>query len=229
MTQKEKNILLRCGLFQGMEPRETEKLLVCLRGEKAHYEKNAIVWHMGDEIRACAVILSGALRAEAVNPAGEHTLIARHKAGGLVGDVLMATPGGTSPVYVIAEENTTLFFLPFGAVMGSCPNCCAAHGRLRENLIGEIARKYWGQRRRMRWLSEHSLRKRIAMYLLDRLGEGESGTLSLGIRREDLAEELCVNRSALSRELGRMKAEGLLDYYRDSFRIPSAAALRELL
>ena len=64
------------------------------------------------------------------------------------------------------------------------------------------------------------------MCLLDRAGD--AATFSLGLSRENMADYLCVNRSALSRELGRMKQEGLLDYYRDTFRILDAEQLARL-
>ena len=110
--------------------------------------------------------------------------------------------------------------------MGGCGECCSAHSRLRENLIGQIAQKYWAQRRRLGYLSVSSLRGRIAMYLLD--CSGGAATFCLGLSRENMADYLCVNRSALSRELGRMKRDGLIDFYRDTFRILDAEQLARL-
>lgn len=223
MTEKEMEILRSCGLFAGISQPELERLLGCLGADTGYFEKNAILYHQGQAVTSCAVILSGAVRAEAVNAAGQHTLIACHGSGVLVGDVLMSTPGGVSPVYVIAAEPTRLLQLPFRKIMDGCGQCCPAHARLRENLIGQIAQKYWAQRRRLGYLSVSSLRGRIARFLLDRT-QGAS-TFSLGLSRENMADYLCVNRSALSRELGRMKQEGLLDYCRDTFRILDREAL----
>lgn len=194
-------------------------LLTCLGAEEAHYDKNRILWHAGDPVHSCALILSGALRAETISASGETALVAYHSAGALVGDVLMSTPGGNSPVYVTAAEDTTLIFLPFPAIMGGCEKNCPWHLQLRKNLISEIAQKYWAQRRRVAYLSARSLRQRICMYLTDQAKQAGSNTFSLGCSREDLADLLGVNRSALSRELGRMKSEGLVDYYRDTFRL----------
>ena len=224
MNENERKILGSCTLFAGIHGPELERLLGCLGAETVRYDKNAIVFHAGQPVRACALVLSGVVRAEAVNAAGEHTLMARHGPGALVGDVLMSTPGGVSPVYVIAAEATTVLYLSFRTIMEGCRECCPAHSRLRENLIGEIARKYWAQRQRLRYLSVGSLRRRIAMYLLDQGG----GTFCLGMTREDLADFLCVNRSALSRELGRMKRDGLIDFYRDTFRILEPEQLAKL-
>ena len=224
MNENERNVLGSCTLFAGIQATELERLLGCLGAEAAHYDKNAIVFCAGQPVRSCVLVLSGVLRAEAVNAAGEHTLMARHGPGALVGDVLMSTPGGVSPVYVIASETTTVLYLSFRKIMEGCRECCPAHSRLRENLIGEIAQKYWAQRQRLRYLSVGSLRRRIAMYLLEQGG----GTFCLGMTREELADLLCVNRSALSRELGRMKRDGLIDFYRDTFRILDAEQLARL-
>ena len=223
MNEMEWRLLSASGLFSGIREEELKRLLHCLGAERACFEKNEILYHMGQPVTRCAFLLSGAVRAESVNPAGEHTLIALHGPGALVGDVLMATPGSVSPVYVIAAEPTTVLFLPFHQMMGGCPECCPAHQRLRENLIGEIAQKYWAQRQRIGCLSLSSLRGRIVRYLLER-SQG-AATFSIGISREQLADYLCVNRSALSRELSRMKQEGLIDYYRDSFRLLDMDAL----
>ena len=224
MNGKEFSVLLGCGLFQNMPAEDARGLLACLSAEEVHYEKNQVIWHIGDPIRACALVLSGAVRAETLNAAGEHALAAYHTGGSLVGDVLMATPGGVSPVCVIAAEDATLLFLPYQGIMGGCERNCPRHTRLRENLLSEIARKFWAQRRRTGYLTARSLRQRIAMYLADRSAEG-GATFSLGSTRENLADFLGVNRSALCRELSRMKAEGILDYYRDTFRILDMEAL----
>lgn len=72
-------------------------------------------------------------------------------------------------------------------------------------------------RQRAEYLSISSLRERILAYLTDRAAGGD--TVFLGMTREEMADFLCVNRSALSRELSRMKQDGLIDFYLDSFRI----------
>lgn len=225
MEENERRALLSCGLFSGIASREAEALLKCLGGETVCYERGAVLWSAGEPVRACAVVLSGAVRAETLRADGTRTLVARHGAGGLVGDILMATPESVSPVYVLAAEQTRVLLLPFSAVMGACPRCCPAHQRLRENLVQEIARKYWAQRRHLGYLTAPSLRSRLAAFLLDR---AEGSAFRLELSREEMADYLCVNRSALCRELGRMKRDRLIDYHRDVFRILEREALTRL-
>lgn len=223
MTSGEKIALARCGLFSGMAAAERERMLSCLEARQETYRRGDVIWRIGDSVPACAVVLSGQVRGETVDRTGSRTVTAFHSPGSLVGDVLMATPGGKSPVYVIAAKDSSLLFLSYRAIMGGCSRCCSCHTVLRENLMAELARKYWQQRRRTGYLSARSLRQRIAMYLLDCAGQADS--FSTGTGREDMAGLLGVNRSAMCRELGRMKHDGIIDFRKDDFRISDREAL----
>ena len=229
MTDTERSALLRCPLFAHIAPGDVFALTACLGAAERRYERGAPLWLTGDAVGACAVILSGSVRAESLLPSGERSLTAVHGPGALVGDVLMATRDKKSPVDVIAAQNTAALFLPYRAMMASCAHACAHacehHALLRENLLAEIAEKYWRLRRRAEYLARHSLRARIAAFLLDAAADAGGNTFSLGMRREDLAAYLGANRSALCRELSRLRAEGWIDCCRDSVRLINTAAL----
>ena len=208
---------MRCPLFARIAPNDVFALTECLGAAERRYERGEALWLTGDAVSACAVVLSGGVRAESLLPSGERSLTAVHGPGALDGDVLMATRDTKSPVDVIAAQNTAALFLPYRAMMASCAHACEHHALLRENLLAEIAEKYWRLRRRAEYLARHSLRARIAAFLLD--------AFSLGMRREDLAAYLGANRSALCRELSRLRAEGWIDCCRDSVRLINTAAL----
>lgn len=224
-TDTERSALLRCPLFARIAPSDVFALTECLGAAERRYERGEALWLTGDAVSACAVVLSGGVRAESLLPSGERSLTAVHGPGALVGDVLMATRDTESPVDVIAAQDTAALFLPYRAIMASCANACERHALLRENLLAEIAEKYWRLRRRAEYLARHSLRSRIAAFLLDAAADAGGNTFSLGMRREDLAAYLGANRSALCRELSRLRAEGWIDCCRDSVRLINTAAL----
>ena len=70
MNQRQRSVLHGAGLFAGIEPEQIDGMLGCLNARQEHYEKNTVVWNMGDTVHACALVLSGSLRAESVNAAG---------------------------------------------------------------------------------------------------------------------------------------------------------------
>ena len=193
-TDTERSALLRCPLFARIAPNDVFALTECLGAAERLYERGEALWLTGDAVSACAVVLSGGVRAERAfcPPAsGPH---GGARPGALVGDVLMATRDKKSPVDVIAAQNTAALFLPYRAMMASCAHACERHALLRENLLAEIAEKYWRLRRRAEYLARHSLRARIAAFLLDAAADARGNTFSLGMRREDLAAYLGANQ-----------------------------------
>ena len=168
---------MRCPLFARIAPNDVFALTECLGAAERRYERGEALWLTGDAVSACAVVLSGGVRAESLLPSGERSLTAVHGPGTLVGDVLMATRDKKSPVDVIAAQNTAALFLPYRAMMASCAHACERHALLRENLLAEIAEKYWRLRRRAEYLARHSLRARIAAFLLDAAADAGGNTL----------------------------------------------------
>lgn len=212
-------VLSRCVLFRGLSEEEIAELCRCLGARQTTYRKGEALWFSGDAVDRCGIVLSGRICAENISGDGHRSIVASHGPGAVFGDALMSLPGSVSPADIRAAEPSSVLFLPFEKLMGGCAGCCRAHTRLRQNLLAEISEKFFALRRKISYLSIRSLRGRIARLLLDEAGLRRSDTFSLGCSREELADTLGVNRSALSRELGRMKGEGILDTYRDSFKL----------
>ena len=150
---------------------------------------------------------------------GGAVLTARQEKGGVFGDLLMAA-GQASPLSLVASaEGAAVLFLPLEGILSDCGRGCACHVALRRNLLAETASKFWGLRQRVAYLTEPQLRRRILLFLRDRREAAGSDYFRVPYSRQEMAEVLGVNRSALSRELGRMQREGLLEFYRSSFRL----------
>jgi CRP-like cAMP-binding protein len=110
-------------------------------------------------------------------------------------------------------------FLPVDQILGGCAACCPCHTQLRRNLLQEASEKFWALRQRLNYLSEPSLRARILLFLRDEQKKAGTALFTIPYNREKLAEFLAVNRSALSRELSRLQEDGVIEYYRNSFRL----------
>lgn len=218
-------ILRQCSVFAGITDEETAHLVECMDTRRASYPKGQLIWMTGDTVDRCGIILRGSVRTESIGYGGDRTVIASYKAGGLFGDVVMTAASSKSPVDVVATEDTEVLFLPFGKLMANCESCCGCHEKLRTNLLTEISEKFWQLQDKIRYVSEKSLRARVAMYLLDCRKKNDADTFSVSLSRQELAEFLGANRSALSRELGRMRDEGLISFYRDTFKLHDVPAL----
>lgn len=221
----EEDILCRSPFFSGIEASEIHRLCTCIGCTHSSYHKNDVILLQGSRVEKAGILLNGAIRAESSSYGGEQIIQSRLQAGDVFGDALMAVPEKESPVTIIAEEDTQVLFLPFSEMMNGCEKNCLAHQKLRLNLMREIAEKFWALNRKVAYLSIHSLRGRIAEYLHDEMERCHNQTLYIPYTREEWAALLGVNRSALSRELSRMSQEGLISFYRNSFRVPSPERL----
>ena len=129
------------------------------------------------------------------------------------------------PAFRVASAASLLWYplfrrgLPFDRVMRSCTMACAFHHRLIENMVRIIADKNRELMRKVEVVSKRTIREKLLAYLSIQAQLQDSRYFELPFGRVELAEYLCVDRSALTRELEKMKSDGLIDYDKNCFRI----------
>ena len=202
--------LLSASLFEGLEKKAVAGFLKEARCRLGSFPRGTILLSQGDSVAAAGVLLSGKIKAYRLNRQGEENLQSVLGPGSMFGDMLMATDNGKSPVTVEVTEDARVLFVPV-------------------NLLHELSARYWALSRKVRYLSERSLRGRIALFLLDAARDQGGLTFTLPMTREAMASLLGVNRSALSRELSRMEKDGLVAVYRGSFRLLSREELESCI
>ena len=191
------------------------------------YPKGSVIFNQGERVTSAGLLLKGSVIAESVSYSGERRIIQTHNAGGLFGDVLMSSLNHPTPVSLTAKEDVCVVFLNFQKIAeNTCDPLCR---RVLTNMLHGIADKFWFLNRKIAYLSCRHLRGRIAMFLLDTQKESGNSTFLLPYSREELAGVLGANRTALSRELSRMQQEGIINFYKNSFKIISPEKLRDCL
>ncbi len=213
--------------FKDFSNDELEHIINLLKLSPTFYPKGSVIFSQGDTVTHAGVILQGAVIAESVSYSGERRIIQTHRTGALFGDILMSSQGQATPVSVITREDTIVVFLSFEAIaQHSCNPVCR---NVLKNMLYNISGKFWELNRKIAYLSCKSLRGRIAMFLMDMQKQYSSATFNLPYNREELASVLGANRTALSRELSRMQRDGIISYYKSSFKIENEKALKACL
>lgn len=203
----------KCALFDGIAPQEVGALLVQLHATTREHDKGEILVMAGYENRAIGIVLSGAIAATKMAADGTQVTIAQMGAGGIFGDVLSGSHT-KSPVTVTAVRATTVLWLPVARILqGGCCQC-AVHARLMQNLVGLISDKYFQLSRRVDVLLVKSVRGKILHYLRHEAQVQADGSLLVPLTRAAWAEHLGCERTALCRELGRMRDDGVLQVSR---------------
>ena len=211
-------LLQRCVLFDGLLPQEMERLLHCCGASVRHYGRGEFLWQAGEVSLCVGIVLEGIVDAIEYTPQGEEIPTARQTPGGVFGD-LLAAAGQPSPVSLRTPEGAVVLMLPLDAILGGCAKQCACHLTLRRNLLRQAATKFWVLREQVALLRQPRLRDKILLFL--RSQPCTEGYITLPYTRQEMARLLNADRTALSRELTRMKDDGLLDYHRSTFRLLS--------
>lgn len=206
-------------LFHGMDPADRKAVLGCVGYHVGSYAKGEIIALEGENLRHIGVILSGSVDMVKEDLWGNKTIVIRLRAKDLFGETFACGNDSLSVVTFTASEDTEILFLPFSRVMHSCTMACSFHHRLIENMVKIIADKNRDLMRKVEVMSKRTIREKILAYLSIQAQVQNTRYFEIPLGRMELAEYLCVDRSALTRELTKMKEDGLIDYDKNCFRL----------
>ena len=210
-------------LLRAMPDATLDALLPRLGARTQRYAADSFPLLAGFPAPGIGIVLTGRLTACKTTANGDSVTVTHLGPGGLFADVLSAA-GAKSPVTLQADTDTLVLYLRYERIIR--PTVADdAHWQLLQNLVATIGAKYLGLDRRLDLLICKSLRVRIARWLLDQAQAAGQDTFTVPLTRSALAAYLNCDRSALSRELGRMQREGLLETWRGTFRLPDKEKL----
>lgn len=222
-------ILHASSLFQGFTQADLTYLLDCLKPKISAYEKYQFIAAAGDVFESIGILLSGEAAVYRENAAGDRVMITPLVPGDLFGEMLAFSGTQTWPVSVLAQENCDVLFLGKQKIIGACEGMCPWHRALIENLLKILSEKALFLNKKVEYLSIKSMRGRIATYLLEQSKKTRSSIFMLPLSRNDMADFLNVSRPSMSREMARMRDEGLIEYHLATIRILNMDALKSLL
>ena len=206
-------------LFEGISPEERVKMLGCFGYYLGSFQKGETVAMEGTYIRHFGVVLSGRIDMVKEDIWGNRTLLVRSGKDDVFGETFACGEDKLSNVLFCAAEDTSVLFLSFDQVMHNCANACVCHRKLSDNMVRVIAAKNRELMRKVEVVSKRTIREKMLAYLSLQAQKQKSRYVELPMGRVELAEYLCVDRSALTRELQKMQEEGIIDYDKNCFRM----------
>ena len=207
------------SLFEGIGKPALDTTLQCLGARKKTYHRDEIIILAGDPAEYVGIVLSGEIIVSRDDYFGNSAIMAHLGAGELFLEVFVCAGVDTSPVTVKSAGDSEILFIEFGRIRNCCEKNCVSHASLIENMLRIIAKKALFQNFRIEILSTRGIRGRINTYLLAMAKQKASPAFEIPFNRAELAEFLCVDRSALSKELSVMREEGLIDFSKNRFEI----------
>ena len=210
---------VKSPLFDGISPEDRKTMLGCIGYHIGTFRKGDIVAFEEENIKHIGILLSGAVDMVKEDLWGNKTMLVRMRKDELFGETFACGEDNMSVVTFVVSEDAKILFMPLDRVMHSCTLACVFHHRLIENMVHIIANKNRDLMRKVEVVSKRTIRERLLAYLSIQAQIQESRYFEIPLGRVELAEYLCVDRSALTRELAKMKDDGLIDYDKNCFRI----------
>lgn len=211
--------LTETPLFRGITAQELEDMLACLGTDVRSYEKGQMIYRTGDVITSLGVVLSGSVLIENDDIWGNTTVLDCVGPGQIFAETYACTPDEPLMVNVVAAEPAQILFLNVGRVLHACSNACGHHTALIHNLLTLSAQKNLNLSRKIFHTSPKSIRGRLLSYLSYQSMRSGSSTFTIPFNRQQLADYLNVDRSALSNELSKMQRDGLIRVERNHFTL----------
>ena len=210
-------LLKKTILFSGIGDKDAETMLDCFRARIRTYRKGEYVINCGDRIGSIMILAEGKLHIQRDDHWGNRSLISMITPAEMFGEAY-ATPGCEPfPNDVMAVEDSTVLFFSADKLLSVCPASCSAHSAVVRNLFLAISEKNRRLMQRMGCITQRTTRGKLTAYLSEQSERSNSPEFSIPFNRQQLADHLSVDRSAMSAELCRMRDEGLLDFEKNRF------------
>ena len=197
-------LLENAPLFKDVPPEEINVMLQCLGTEERDYDKGETIFHAGDVIHNIGLVLTGRVQIENDDVWGNKSVMESVGPGFAFAESYACLPGEPLMVSAIAAEPSHILFLDTGRVLTTCPSACTPQKNL--NLS-----------RRIFHTSSKSIRGRLLSYLSFQASKAGSRDFCIPFNRQQLADYLSIDRSAMSAELGKMRKEGILETDKNHF------------
>jgi len=209
-------------LFQGISAEELDSLAKCLGCTYRAYKKDEVVYHAGDFVREIGIVLDGRVHMVKDDAWGNSNIIAAISDGGMFAEAVVCGGVGILPVTIWAAADTEVMFVDFQRIISACTSACVFHTLLIRNMIGVFARKNMMLVGKMEHITKRTTRDKLLSYLSEQARLRDSNSFEIPFDRQELADYLSVERSALSAEMSRLKADGIINYRKSQFALIGA-------
>ena len=202
--------LTQTSLFSGISQADLSNLLSCLAAVERRYSKGTVILAEGEPTQWMGLVLEGRAIISCADVWGKSSILGFAEPGAVFGEAYACVPGEALLISVCAAEETRVLFLNVGKLLTVCGNACPFHARLIRNLLSISAGKNLQLSRRIFHTTPKSIRGRLQSYFSECAKKSGSLTFKLPFNRQQLADYLGVDRSAMSSELSKMQRDGLI-------------------
>lgn len=212
-------VLKRTQIFAGVGDDDIASMLLCLKAQLHHYKKGDYVLREGEHLSDIMILVDGRLHIQKDDYWGNRSILEQISMGEMFGEAYIAPESGPLLNDVVAAEDSVVIFFNAKQIIATCSSSCRFHTMVVQNLFFTISEKNRKIVRKLSHMSKRSIREKLISYLSEEATRQNSSSFVIPFNRQQLADFLFVDRSAMSNELSKMRREGLLEFERNCFKL----------
>lgn len=213
------DILRTSVLFSGLNDEEIISILHCLSAEKRNYAKGKYVLSEGEQTEALGLVLSGSLLILNEDFWGNRNILVAIGPGEIFAESYACSEGAAIGINALTQDPCTILFLEVQRVLSSCSTSCNFHNRLIRNLVSILAAKNLYMNEKLQHITQRTTRDKLLSFLSVQSHRHGKSTFEIRFNRQQMADYLSVDRSAMSNELCKLRDEGVLKFDRNRFEL----------
>ena len=211
--------LTQTPLFLGVREEEMDGLLAGLAAARRSYRKGETILPEGRPTESVGIVLFGRVIIACADAWGGNSILGNAAPGEVFAEAYACIPGEPLLISVQAAEDTEVLFVNVGRMLSARGETSGAHAAVLRNLLTVCAQKSLNLSRRILHTGPKTIRGRLISYFSECEKRAGSNSFELPYSRQQLADYLGVDRSAMCHELSKMQRDGLIEYSRSRIRI----------
>ena len=211
--------LKQTKLFSDVKEDEIFAMLDCLQAKLLTFKKGEYVLQEGEQICQIMVLVEGKLLVQHNDFWGNRNIVHVIRIGESFGETYVTPESDVLMNDVIAEEDSSVIFFDVKRILTVCSSACRFHAMVVQNLFFSISEKNRKLVQKIGHMSKRSTRSKLLSYLSEEAKRQNRRQFSIPFTRQQLADFLCVDRSAMSNELCKMRDEGILQFHKNEFTL----------
>ena len=213
------SVLKRTQLFAGVGDDEIASMLSCLGARLYTYKKGEYVLRQGEHLNDIIVLVDGNLHIQKDDYWGNRSILGQIAVGEMFGEAYVAPESGALLNDVVAVDDSSVIFFDVKRIITTCSSACRFHAMVVQNMFFAISEKNRKLVQKLGHMSKRSTREKLISYLSEQAKKNSSARFAIPFNRQQLADFLSVDRSAMSNELCKMRDEGLLEFDKNQFKL----------
>ncbi|WP_162473885.1 Crp/Fnr family transcriptional regulator [endosymbiont 'TC1' of Trimyema compressum] len=226
---KKIKILATSDLFKGFSNQDIEAILIDNQTYLKTFTKNSTIAVGDAPCESVGILIEGQVQIIKESASGNLSILRSLHQGDIFGEMAIFSANKKWPASVQSKTDSTVLFINIKAFFTEEKPLTFLREKLIYNMLSILSNRALYLNKRLNYLFLKTIREKIALYLLEEYNKNNTALFVASMNRNTLAEFLNITKPSLSRELGNLKAEGILDYSGNSFKIINLKKLQNIL